>query len=108
MGVCAALIIVTAVLVHSVMSSQMTSEGYCTSSVLLGVFQVMASSSSSVEGQSGFISLQEAWMVASCFELIGIGQLGLCWSGSEGFQWMVSVFIVVNVLQAELCMEFAV
>ena len=60
------------------------------------------------EGQSGSISLQEAWMMASCFELISVGQQGLCWSGLEGCQWMATVFVVVNLLQVELCMEFAV
>ena len=33
-------------------------------------------------------------MVASCFELIGIGKQGLCWSGLEELQWMESVFIL--------------
>ena len=47
-------------------------------------------------------------MVASCFELIGIGQQGLHQSGSEKLRWMASVFVVANVLQVELCTEFAV
>ena len=35
------------------------------------------------KGQSRCIYLQEAWMVVTCFELIGVGQQGLCQSGFE-------------------------
>ena len=99
--------IVNAVPVHHVMSPWMITKGYSSSVVALGVFQVMASSSSSTGTVQVYIS-SRSLDGGFLLELIGVGQQGLCQSGSEELQWMASVFIVANILKVELCMEFAV
>ena len=58
----------------------------------------MASSGSSARDNLDLYLFKKPGMVASCFELISVGQQEWFWSGSEGLQWMASVFIVVNVL----------
>ena len=57
-------------------------------------------------GWSRSTSLQETRMVASCFRLIGVGQQGLCHSGSVGLQWVASA-LVESMLQVVVCMEYA-